>query len=61
MSKGFAQPEIYVLLLKGYKPRDLINIGLSKSTVYNYSAKVPFIKLKLKELNKKLKAMNVKK
>jgi hypothetical protein len=56
MGKGITQPEIYVLLLKGHKPKDLINIGLPKSTVYNYSANLPFLKIKLKELVKKLKA-----
>lgn len=53
--KGYLQPEIYILLLKGYKPTDLIKIGLKKSTVYNYNARLPEIKLRLKELQKKLK------
>lgn len=54
-NKSFVKPEIYVLLLKGYKPKDLIKIGLKKSTVYNYSARLPEIQMRLKELQKKLK------
>ena len=55
--KGFLQPEIYHLLIKGYKPKELIAVGVKKSTVYNYSAKLPVIMMRLKDLQKKLKAV----
>jgi hypothetical protein len=58
--KGFLQPEIYILLLKGYKPKQLIDIGLKKTTVYNYSARLPEIQMRLKDLQKKLKEGKVK-
>jgi hypothetical protein len=53
--KGFLQPEIYILLLKGYKPKQLIDIGLKRSTVYNYSVRLPEIQMRLKKLQKQLK------
>jgi len=53
--KGFLQPEIYILLLKGHKPKELIDIGLKRSTVYNYSARLPEIQMRMKILQKKLK------
>jgi predicted DNA-binding transcriptional regulator len=55
MGKSFTKPEIYFLLLKGIKPKQLIAIGLKRSTVYLYSSKVPEIQMRLKELQKKLK------
>ena len=53
--KSFVKPEIYYLLLKGYKPRQLIAIDCKKSTVYNYSSKLPEVQLRLNQLIKKLK------
>lgn len=53
--KSFVKPEIYYLLLKGYKPRQLIAIDCKKSTVYNYSSKLPEIQMRLKIMEKKLK------
>lgn len=56
-NKSFVKPEIYLLLLKGFKPRDLIKVGVKASTVYAYSARLPEIQMRLKDLQKKLKVM----
>lgn len=34
-------PEIYILLLFGFKPKEIINMGYSKVTVYKYNTELP--------------------
>jgi len=53
--RGKLQPEIYMLLRSGWKPKDLIRIGYKKKTVYNYSCRMPMIIINYKNAIKKLK------
>ncbi len=46
--KGVVKPAIYILLFKGYRPKELIDIGYNKKTVYNYSAKMPEVHMAMK-------------
>jgi len=42
------KPEIYLLLLLGFKPKEIEKLGFSKFTVYKYSAEMPKILERLK-------------
>ena len=55
--KSITRPEIYILLYKGYKPRQIIKLknGIKTSTIYAYSARMPEIMVRLKALQKQLK------
>lgn len=52
--KGTSKPEVYILLQMGIKPSDIIRLGYSYSTVYNYNIRYQRAKRKVDELLKKL-------
>jgi hypothetical protein len=43
MPKSSAKPEIYLLILMGFKPQEIIAMGFSKGSVYSYNAEFPKI------------------
>jgi len=49
MPKSTARPEIYILLLLGFEPIELMNMGFSKGSVYKYNAELPKVILRMKE------------
>jgi hypothetical protein len=53
--RGKLQPEIYLLFKAGHKPKDLIEIGYNKKTVYNYSARMPQILMAYKGALRQIK------
>jgi len=42
------KPEIYLLLMMGFKPKEIENLGFNKNTIYKYSAEFPKILERLK-------------
>lgn len=46
--RGKMKPEIWILLYLRFTPKEIINLGYSKSIVYKYSALMPEIQERLK-------------
>jgi hypothetical protein len=40
MPKSKEKPEIWLLLFKNYKPKEIIAVGYARTTVYNYNNKI---------------------
>jgi hypothetical protein len=47
---GQTQPELWLLLNAGFKPKKLISLGYKKYTVYYYNRKFPLIKQKYQKI-----------
>jgi hypothetical protein len=52
--KGNVPYEIFLLLNKNFKPKDLIRIGYSRATVYRYNSKWHEVKRKFEQAKRKL-------
>lgn len=56
MGLGRSQPVVWILLVRGYKPKKLIELGYTETLVYRYNARLSEVKIELKEMVAKLKA-----
>ena len=58
MGKGKAQPIIWLLLEKGFKPVEIIELGFKKTTVYSCAAKWPEIKRQYEKILERYRRLN---